>query len=452
LSRSPLFLALAWVMTCLAVLASGLAVRLSPVEMSFAWPTSAHWSAAPSFTPVAALVLTVISAISLLLLAGSARIAHRQRPFAEILVYYPLFFAFVWYLAPSGSPGPLFYGLGSGFVLAAIFLVRHSPGPIPGPRWLYARKHRLLDAGIIITPLVAGLAMGNSPDWKAGSLSLLLYPLYSLLQLAIFLYLPLTRLRAMGVSRENSTLITAIVFSLVHWPNPLVMLVTLAGMLIWAQQFQNGRPLWQLALVMGLTATTFTQFLPDDLTRHMRVGPGYVRSEAVWHLALENSGPEKATAPAYIREIYPVTVGRPVHPKELQTWISLLDEARRSTWPYMFMVSDEYRARRSNSGQEMPPPPELHWTTWPPEWKKRVIRYSSDEFWQDSGENLPGFVTALYREILGRKASEEELILWTKNLSVGQRKRMVEVLLDHRLEYGQAVFSGMSVEDLRFPN
>jgi len=294
--------------------------------------------------------------------------------------------------------------------------------------------------------------MGQSPDLKASGFSLFLYPAYAFIQLAVFLYIPVTRLRAMGVSNSTSTLIAALVFALVHWPNPLVMLVTLVGMLIWAHQFQIGRPVWQLAVVMGLTATTFSQFLPDDLTRHMRVGPGYVRSEAVMFLAEGAGGFIKDDPAIYITQIYPHTIGRDISTDELGRWLELLNTARRSTWVNIFMVSDEYRNLLKDKGKQLPPPAEFHWTTWPPEWKNQVLEMAGDEYWEKCGKTQEGFVQSLYQNILGRTASDEAVAKWGPSLSIGQRKRMAEVLLEYRLQNGQLEFEGMSVEALRLSN
>ncbi len=66
-------------------------------------------------------------------------------------------------------------------------------------------------------------------------------------------------------------------------------------MTIWSRQYLQGRSLIQLALVMGLAATTFSQYLPDTTTAHMRVGPGFVRTAAVQQhsLAGDHSIPVK---------------------------------------------------------------------------------------------------------------------------------------------------------------
>ncbi len=126
--------------------------------------------------------------------------------------------------------------------------------------------------------------------------------------------------------------------------------------------------------------------------------------------------------------------------------------ARRSTWANIFLVSEEHRHLRAAAGLPLPPPPEIHWSAWSPEWKNLVLEYAGDEYWLNSGGDLEGYLQALYRDILGREASAQELDLWGTTLSIGQRKRFAEVLLELRLENGQKEFTGMSVEKFRLSN
>ncbi len=449
MSRSPLLLAITWLITCVAVLTAGLVVRLAPVEKTVAWPTWDTWPAAVSMTAPIALVLAVLMALSLFVLSSAARQGNRARPFAELLLFYPLLFAFVWFLLPTGRPDIRALVLGLVFLAGVWYFRRRSPGPISKGYWQQTKSTVLMDTSLILLPVIIGLTMGISPDLKASAYSLLLYPLYAFLQLTVFLHIPATRLRAMGVSSENTTLLSALIFSLIHWPNPLIMLITFAGMLIWGHQFQNGRKLWQLALVMGLCATTFSQFLPDDLTRHMRVGPGYVRWEAMMVLADDSPINDPAE---FIEFVYPQTIGREVLPQELQTWCELVEEARPGTWASMFLTSAESQKRLASTGEELPPPDSKHWTDWPEDMKSRIEYFASENYWQKSGNSLEGFVGSLYVDILGRQASAQEIQSWKTTLTRNQKRRISELLLDLRLQQGHTEFTGMSVEEFRFPN
>jgi len=449
LLRSPLILAGSWFITCCAIIVAGLAVRLAPIETTVAWPFPGVWQNATALTGPLALVLAAMSAVSLFVATGSIRGESRARPFGELLLFFPLVFAFVWFLLPTSQPNARSIIIGSMLLVAGWYLFKHSPGLSVAKSWQWKKSAMVLDIFLILMPIIVCFALGFSPDLKAGGLSFFLYPVYALAQLMLFLFIPVSRLRAIGVAPKYSTLFSALIFAMIHWPNPVVMFITLVGMLIWAHQFQNGRKLWQLALVMGLTATTFSQFLPDQFTYHMRVGPGYVRSEAVSLLA-ENSDLNNATE--FFDFAYPQTIGREIMPEELEAWTNLFNKARRTTWAYMFMTSSEKRKKLANSDEELPPAEVKHWADWPEKWKNELRLLASDEHWAKSGKTLDGYLSALYQEVLGRQASPQDLKPWQAPMSDKQRQRIAEVLLDLRLENGQAVFSGMEVEGFRLPN
>jgi len=208
-----------WLVTCLAVLTAGLTVRLAPVEKTVAWPSLTVWPTAESVTAIIAMVLAVAGALMLILMSGSAREGSRARPFAEILVFFPVLLGFVWLVLPAGSPDLTALVSAGVLAIAAGFLIRLSPGPVSSGTWNNNKSTIFLDLCLIIFPVLLSLALGHSPDLKAGTISLFLYPLYALVQLGVFLIIPVTRLRALGVSTENSTLFSALIFSLIHWPN-----------------------------------------------------------------------------------------------------------------------------------------------------------------------------------------------------------------------------------------
>ncbi|MCP4291553.1 MAG: DUF4214 domain-containing protein [bacterium] len=450
--QTPLILALTWFATSLALLVSGLFVRLAPIEQSVAWPWTLPLSAAQGFTQIAALILATVSVLLILVFTSAAKEHHRARPFAELILFFPLLFAFVWYLLPAGPPGNRDFIIGGLLAIAAIFLVRNSPKLLPRPKWNPSKSPLIPDAALVLAPIVLGLFLGNSLDLKASGLSLLLYPVYAFLQLGIFLFLPVTRLRALGLSPILTTVLTSLIFAIIHWPNPVVMAATFGGMMVWAHQFQKGRPLWQLALIMGLVATTFSQFLPDDFTRHMRVGPGYVRHEAVTRLAENKDLEPSVDAQEFLSQIYPSCMGREIQANEIVTWLSLIDQSRRYAWANIFIVSSENRTRRELTQQSAPPKPEIHWTQWEPQWKKQVQDFASDEYWLSHGGNWRTYASALYQDVLNRGASAAELDSWNAKLSVGQRKRLVAALLEYRLENGTEVFQGMTIEDFKMAN
>jgi membrane protease YdiL (CAAX protease family) len=72
-----------------------------------------------------------------------------------------------------------------------------------------------------------------------------------------------------------SVLVTALIFSILHFPNPWLMVVTLAGGVVWAFVYQRQPNLFALALSHGVMTWVLVSALPPSALNHLRIGLKY---------------------------------------------------------------------------------------------------------------------------------------------------------------------------------
>lgn len=443
MSRSGLVMATAWLALCCAVVLAGMALRLSPVELAMLRPDLPL-----SVLGTAALVAAASGVVLFWVASGHARGLGLQAPLAELVLFYPLLFAYVWLILPGLGPRPVDLAVLGFFLAAAGWLFRRSRGSQRqgGPS---LTRTLPVDLVLVLAPVILGLALGARPDWKASGVSVLFYPAYALVQLAVFLVIPAVRLNRFGLTARQTAFFCAAAFALVHAPNLVVAGATFAAMFLWTSQYLAGRRGWQLALVMGLSATTFSQFLPDDFTGHVRVGPGYLQARAVESLALAEYTPDQNQPRAFIELIYPETVGRRASADELDLWEDLIGQSMRAGRAWQFFLSEEYASKSAQLGWPPPPGKDVFWLDYPPDWRDRIHGYTSNEYLARCGGSWTAFTKCLYRDILQRPCSSAELAGWNNDLNEVQRRRLATVLLSQGSKWNSQPFSGMSVADLR---
>lgn len=74
---------------------------------------------------------------------------------------------------------------------------------------------------------------------------------------------------------SRSIIVVAIVFSLLHFPNPVLMGLTLVGGVIWAAVYQRQPNLYALALSHAVSSLTLALMIPPSLLNSLRVGFKY---------------------------------------------------------------------------------------------------------------------------------------------------------------------------------
>jgi hypothetical protein len=441
----------------LAALLTTVTLRFTPAEQPWAWP----W---PAGGATAEMALASATALVAALATAWRNMPDRagRRSMLAATAWPALPVAAAWWLAPVfGRPGPA-------PIMAAVIVVsagvllhrRHAACGEPAqarpaqvhparPAW---RRRFWPGAHIAAVAVMAvvGVAGGGFADVRALALSLLLYPVYAFVQLFLCLAVPWPWLQDLAGGRRGPAIATvAVVFALVHWPNPGLMILTGGGMAFWALAWSRGRSLPALAISMGVLATLAAQGMPDRWTEHMRAGPRAVRQRAVPALA-ESAHAATADLPdgaprtrAFIAELYPGIVGRPAESEEMERWWLSLQPALRAVQAWHMYRSDEYQRRLGDPAADPPLPGPVHWTRLPAPWPERIGAWSRRT---DDGQ-VPD-MAALYRGILRRPGSPAEHTGWPAGFSITQRQRMVEILLEHRRRLAAAPFDTMGCADL----
>lgn len=427
----------------LALIGWGLLHRASPAELLVAGPlgrVSAYFVWAVTLIAVGS-ILSIFTAC--------------KRAFWHLMLHLGAVFGFIWFIAPADDvwrPLPLVAGAVI-MTTALVCLFRRRAWRLHSPEncsWSLA--------GVItILPAVMGLAVGVEVNRNSLLVSLLTYPVYAFCQLTVLLAVPAALMKDVGFSRRQITGVCAALFALAHWPNAAVMLATFVAMLVWCRAYLYGRHLLHLALVMGLAATTFSQFTPDAWTEHMKVGPGLVRRRVLTSLAgniTDDALPplmqHDQDAGEFLTRIYPLVLERDISAAELATWQNTLRRNLCAAMVYRLVEEIEYQHLVDSGKAHLAPPAAPHWTEASPAWQERIQELSSQEYWLSHGNTLDGFYRGLFADTYQRPFPATARFYISEQLTAHQRRRLVEVLHQYRQRWLKQPFSGISDHDLHW--
>jgi membrane protease YdiL (CAAX protease family) len=102
----------------------------------------------------------------------------------------------------------------------------------------------------------------------------LLYAAWALVQQFLVQSFIFVRLKSVYGGRR-AIIFTALLFSLAHIPNPVLIPATLVAGLVFSWAFRRYRNIYTLGFVHALLGLTLAVSLPETATHRMRVGAAY---------------------------------------------------------------------------------------------------------------------------------------------------------------------------------
>lgn len=291
-SLNNLGLLFASALAFLSIILSGGSLHIAHINRQWNWPLIEGWKSAPDLTPALAMACIAACAVLLIREWRKASLASLKNWLNWISL--PLLLATgIWLVQPADNAGSALWMLFVVVLVGALWLSARSLKalPAPGIRYVLARRDVFADSLIVLLPVIIGACVVGGgrldPEPFEVVYSALIYPVYALAQLFVFLVIPATHMSNRGYSSNTIAVSCALIFGLIHWPNPLLMAGTGLAMLVWAKQFLRGRNVLMLALVLAIGATGFKYAMPQQWGWEMRIGPDYVAKRAAYDAGLK---------------------------------------------------------------------------------------------------------------------------------------------------------------------
>lgn len=170
------------------------------------------------------------------------------------------------------------------WLVASFFFHRDTPKTLgwradnlwSATKWALA-TFAVMAALLLATGFILGQPVEIPPNFTAFS-RLWTYFAFCLLQQIALNSLINNRLLSLLRREWPAALLTGVIFSACHWPNPVLVPLTFIGGIVFAWLFARHRNILPLALVQAILGSIAWWSFPVAWHHNLRVGPGYYRN------------------------------------------------------------------------------------------------------------------------------------------------------------------------------
>jgi len=213
--------------------------------------------------------------------SGHTGMRFSKRPFIELTILVVLIEVIMW-IVPLLPYSRAFYAATALIIVALLGYCYIRDGV--GARELGLRFDNLLRvlkdlliplAIFVLVVLVVGFEFGAPRFGKKFWSMLLFVPAWALLQQYMLLAFVGRRLRMIFGNGLPGIVATSALFSLLHLPNPVLMVACAAGGYLWAREYQREPNLFSSALTHAVASAFLANALPGWMLKNMVVGYNY---------------------------------------------------------------------------------------------------------------------------------------------------------------------------------
>lgn len=202
------------------------------------------------------------------------------RHLVEPTAIFALIMLYIWHLRAGHQSFWL-------FILGIIVASHAARGEMPGGlgfRLTNFRQCLAVFSPVLLFLAVLLLSLGTLAqttrdiNFERGVLGLFSYCIWGLFQQYLLNSYFVNRLQAFTTSPDQAAFVAALFFSGAHLPNWFLMLVTYVGGFYCAKVYMKYKNLYFLGLAHGAIGFLLYLVVPDSISHHLLVGPGWFRS------------------------------------------------------------------------------------------------------------------------------------------------------------------------------